>query len=37
MYAGFHTGDKLKYMHIWSIGPDGHEYKQNSAVLKRVN
>ncbi len=26
MAAGFNAGSKLRYMHIWSIGPDGREY-----------
>ncbi len=26
MYASYNTGSKLRYMHLWSIGPDGHEY-----------
>lgn len=26
MYAGFNAGSKLRYIHIWSIGPDGKEY-----------
>ena len=26
MFAGFNAGSKLRYMHIWSIGPDGKEY-----------
>jgi hypothetical protein len=26
MFAGFSGNSKLRYMHIWSIGPDGKEY-----------
>ena len=26
LWASFNAGSKLRYMHIWSIGPDGKEY-----------
>jgi hypothetical protein len=33
MFASYNTGSKLRYMHLWSIGPDGHEYAVKDSEL----
>ncbi len=36
MYATFNSTAKLKYLHIWSIGADGHEYAVKDNELTEV-